>query len=85
MGPTTLGDFSLDGGDLRLKRINRIGNLLISSENYAKFEDWFIPHLDEMHRQQNDNGEIWTPSKIIRYLGKKIDNKDSIYYWAAKV
>ena len=33
---------------------------------------------------QKTKGKIWTPSKVIKYLGRQIDNKESIYYWAAK-
>jgi len=29
-------------------------------------------------------GEVFSPSKIIRRMGKEIDNKDSILYWAYK-
>lgn len=27
---------------------------------------------------------LWTPSKVIARLGEEINNRDSIYYWAAK-
>ena len=30
-------------------------------------------------------GYIWTPSKMIKLLGERINNEDSVYYWAAKV
>eukprot|EP00468_Gymnochlora_sp_CCMP2014_P014852 CAMPEP_0167769438 /NCGR_PEP_ID=MMETSP0110_2-20121227/17303_1 /TAXON_ID=629695 /ORGANISM="Gymnochlora sp., Strain CCMP2014" /LENGTH=306 /DNA_ID=CAMNT_0007658383 /DNA_START=165 /DNA_END=1083 /DNA_ORIENTATION=+ len=29
-------------------------------------------------------GEVWTPSRIIHRMGKKINNKDSCLYWAYK-
>lgn len=48
LGPTYLGDFSLDGRSLRDAGINRIGNLLVPNDNYCKFEDWVTPHLDKM-------------------------------------
>lgn len=82
--PTFLGDFHLRGKDLREKGINRIGNLLVPNENYCVFEDWIVPHLNEMIKIQNEKKKIWTPSKVIKFLGKKIDNKESIYYWASK-
>jgi deoxyhypusine synthase len=84
MAPTFLGDFHLKGSDLREKGINRIGNLLVPNENYCAFEDWITPLLDKMLNIQKTKGKIWTPSKIIKFLGKQIDNKESIYYWAAK-
>ena len=29
-------------------------------------------------------GKIWTPSSMIKLMGERIDNTDSVYYWAAK-
>jgi deoxyhypusine synthase len=84
MAPTFLGDFHLKGSDLREKGINRIGNLLVPNENYCSFEDWVTPLLDKMLEIQKTKGKIWTPSKVIKFLGNSIDNKESIYYWAAK-
>merc|ERR1719209_784816 len=84
LAPTYLGDFSLKGSDLRKKGINRIGNLLVPNDNYCKFEDWIMPLLDEMLKIQKDTNYLWTPSRMIRYLGLKINDESSIYYWAAK-
>ncbi|XP_061702396.1 deoxyhypusine synthase [Syngnathoides biaculeatus] len=81
---TYLGDFNLLGKELRLRGINRIGNLLVPNENYCKFEDWLIPILDKMLLEQNTEGTRWTPSKMIHRLGKEINNPDSVYYWAYK-
>ncbi|KAK9730205.1 Deoxyhypusine synthase [Popillia japonica] len=82
--PTFLGDFSLDGKMLRETGINRIGNLLVPNDNYCKFEDWIMPIFDEMCIEQKEKGIVWTPSRMIQRLGEKINNEDSIYYWAAK-
>ncbi|XP_044729123.1 probable deoxyhypusine synthase [Chrysoperla carnea] len=84
LAPTYLGDFQLSGKELRTQGINRIGNLLVPNDNYCKFEDWVMPILDEMLNEQKNNDVTWTPSKIIQRLGEKIDNPESIYYWAAK-
>ena len=27
---------------------------------------------------------IWTPSKMIKLLGERINNEESVYYWCAK-
>lgn len=81
--PTYLGDFSLDGKSLRDIGINRIGNLLVPNDNYCSFENWIMPLLDEMLEEQQKKNVLWTPSKIIARLGERINNKDSIYYWAA--
>ncbi|XP_018323032.1 probable deoxyhypusine synthase [Agrilus planipennis] len=84
LAPTFIGDFNLDGVMLREKGINRIGNLLVPNNNYCKFEDWVLPILDEMVKEQMENRIVWSPSTIIAKLGEKINNEESIYYWAAK-
>jgi deoxyhypusine synthase len=28
---------------------------------------------------------VWTPSSVIKRLGKEIDNEESVYYWCYKV
>ena len=76
--------FCFKGKDLREKGLNRIGNLLVPNENYCLFEDWINPILKEMIQLQKEKGKIFTPRKIIKYLGKKINNPNSIYYWCAK-
>lgn len=63
----------------------RIGNLLVPNNNYCLFEDWIIPIFDQMLVEQNEQNVKWTPSKVIRRLGKEIDNPDSVYYWCYKV
>ena len=80
-----IGKFDLDGRDLRLKGINRTGNLLVPNDDYCDFEDWMMPILDYMLEKQKKEGEIWTPSKMIHLLGERINNEESVYYWAAKV
>uniref|UniRef100_D3TQ86 deoxyhypusine synthase n=1 Tax=Glossina morsitans morsitans TaxID=37546 RepID=D3TQ86_GLOMM len=84
LAPTLLGSFELSGRLLRDRGINRIGNLLVPNDNYCKFEDWLMPLLDEMLEEQKVKGIIWSPSLIIQRLGERINDKSSIYYWAAK-
>ncbi|XP_004363506.1 deoxyhypusine synthase [Capsaspora owczarzaki ATCC 30864] len=84
LGPTYLGEFSLKGADLRMRGLNRTGNLLVPNDNYCKFEDWLMPILDTMLAEQKTNGTVWTPSTIIHRLGKEINNEESVYYWAYK-
>ncbi|KAJ1311539.1 hypothetical protein OPQ81_010023 [Rhizoctonia solani] len=84
LSPTYLGDFHLDGAELRRKGMNRIGNLVVPNDNYCKFEDWVTPILDKMLEEQNATGDVWTPSKVIRRLGKEINHEESVYYWAYK-
>lgn len=81
---TYMGEFNLKGKELRLKGLNRIGNLLVPNDNYCKFEDWVMPILDQLLKEQIEDKVNWTPSKIIARLGKEINHEDSVYYWAYK-
>lgn len=74
---------------MREQGMNRIGNLIVPNQNYGLFEDWVVPILDAMFAEQqahwNDEEPLlWTPSRIIARLGKEIDNRESILYWAYK-
>ncbi|KAG5298670.1 deoxyhypusine synthase [Histoplasma ohiense] len=91
LAPTYLGSFATPGPSLRAKGLNCIGNLIVPNNNYCAFEDWVMPILDTMLEEQEASGVStmetafhWTPSKIIRRLGKEINNENSVYYWAYK-
>ncbi|KAF9553872.1 hypothetical protein BGW38_009354, partial [Lunasporangiospora selenospora] len=84
LAPTYLGEFQLEGSALRRQGLNRIGNLLVPNDNYCKFEDWVVPILDQLLKEQKEEGAHWAPSSIIRRLGKEIAHEESIYYWAYK-
>lgn len=90
LAPTYLGSFTSKGAELRAKGMNRVGDLEIPNSNYCAFEDWIVPILDQMLAEQeasklaNDEDErlVWSPSTVIRRLGKEINNEASILYWA---
>ncbi|XP_039067490.1 deoxyhypusine synthase-like [Hibiscus syriacus] len=84
LSPTYKGDFSLPGAELRSRGLNRIGNLLVPNDNYCRFEDWIIPILDQMLKEQLEENVLWTPSKLIARLGREINNDSSYLYWAFK-
>lgn len=52
------------GKELRAQGLNRIGNMLVPNSNYCAFEDWIMPLLDDMLREQQEKGTVWTPSKV---------------------
>jgi deoxyhypusine synthase len=85
MAPTYVGSFYLQGKALRMKGQNRIGNMLVPNNNYCAFEEFMMPLLDEMLREQEMQGVNWTPSRVIARLGERINNVDSVYYWCAPV
>ncbi|KAK8662131.1 hypothetical protein V6N13_091719 [Hibiscus sabdariffa] len=58
LSPTYKGDFSLPGAQLRSRGLNRIGNLLVPNDNYCKFEDWIMPVLDQMLKEQLEENKI---------------------------
>ncbi len=84
LGDFKLGDFRASGSELRKKGINRIGNIFAPNQRYVEFEEFFQPILEELYQKQKSTGKIITPLDIIWKLGEKINNKESIYYWAWK-
>lgn len=59
--PHFLGDYFMKGVDLREKGLNRQGDLLIPNRTYEKLEDWILPLFEELHKEQKETGEIFTP------------------------
>lgn len=84
LGNFVLGDFRASGKELRDKGINRIGNIFASNNRYVEFEEFFQKILEELYQEQKKTGKATTPLDIIWKLGEKINNKESIYYWAWK-
>jgi deoxyhypusine synthase len=84
LGNCVLGEFKLSGKELRDKGLNRIGNVLAPNINYVKFEEFMMPLLEELYQEQLKTGKIISPSELIWAMGKKIDDKRSVCYWAMK-
>mgnify|MGYP001608029633 CR=1 FL=1 len=84
LGSFILGDFNANGKELREKGINRIGNIFVPNNRYVAFEEFMQPILKELYDSQKMTGEIICSSDLIWKLGEKINNKDSICYWAWK-
>lgn len=84
LGDFKLGDFRANGAELRKKGINRIGNIYAANNRYVEFEEFVQPILEELYIEQKEKGIAHTPSDIIWKLGEKINNEESIYYWAWK-
>lgn len=63
---------------------HKVGNITVPQENIAMYSEWLTEQIGEMHDDQIKNKIIYSPSKIIQYLGRKIDNTNSICYWAYK-
>lgn len=84
LGDFKLGDFRANGHKLRKKGINRAGNIFIPNSRYCAFEDFIVPIFEEFFKKQKETGKIMTPSELIWKIGEKINNRESIYYWANK-
>jgi deoxyhypusine synthase len=84
LGDFKLGNFRASGKELREKGINRAGNIFISNSRYCAFEDFIIPILEDFYTRQKKTGKVVCPSELIWKLGEKINDKNSIYYWANK-
>lgn len=84
LGDFVLGDFRASGKELREKRINRIGNIFVPNSRYLKFEEFMMPVLQELSDEQKKTGKPILPSEFIWKLGEKINNENSICYWAWK-
>lgn len=84
LGDFVLGDFRASGKELRKKGINRIGNIYVANNRYVEFEKFVQPILEELYQKQKETGKIISGNELIWKLGEKINNKESIYYWAWK-
>ncbi|MAH07028.1 deoxyhypusine synthase [Candidatus Pacearchaeota archaeon] len=84
LGDFKLGTFSASGELLNKEGVNRTGNIFVPNERYCKFEDFINPILEEIYENQKATGKIITVSELIKILGKKINNPNSIYYWCYK-
>ena len=77
-----MGSFSVNDREWRQKGLNRIGNMIAPNDNYCDFEGFILPILDHMHKEQMENQKHWSPSQLIKMMGKKINNEASVYYQA---
>eukprot|EP01054_Gregarina_sp_Poly1_P002484 Gregarina_sp_Poly_1__2483@NODE_1672_length_3558_cov_1154_769121_g1098_i0_p2_GENE_NODE_1672_length_3558_cov_1154_769121_g1098_i0NODE_1672_length_3558_cov_1154_769121_g1098_i0_p2_ORF_typecomplete_len290_score26_06DS/PF01916_17/2_7e71_NODE_1672_length_3558_cov_1154_769121_g1098_i04011270 len=85
LGDSVVGSFgALKGPELRSKGWNRIGNIYVPNENYVKFETWLQPILDECLEKQQKENVTWTPCMLVKEMGKRINNEESLYYWCYK-
>jgi deoxyhypusine synthase len=82
--PFLLGSFDADDAELHKKGINRIGNIFVPNDRYIKLEKLLHAFFAEMLNKQEKTGKLISPSEIIYELGKKVDDKSSILYWATK-
>jgi len=75
------GSFELDDAKLHKVGINRLGNVLVPNDSYGIIlEKKMNPILDELTKQKNE----WSGRELIYEFGKRLDDKNSILYQAAR-
>jgi len=82
--PFVVGHFEAPGQMLHKEGINRTGNIFVPNDRFVKFEDFIDPILEELYQSQKNTGKILSSHELVMELGKRIDNKESILYWAQK-
>ncbi len=76
------GSFSADDEELHKQNVNRLGNIFIPNSSYGEvLENNMQPIIEEI---VSDIGPRMGTREIIHEFGKRIDDEDSILYWAAK-
>ena len=76
------GSFKADDSELHQKNINRLGNIFIPNSSYGEvLEKNMHPILEEI--VEENEARLGT-REIIWKFGKRIEDKDSILYWAAE-
>lgn len=75
-----IGGFNSDDIELYEKGINRVGNLFIRNESYAKFEDLMSPIIKRLYEKKHR----WAPSEMFREIGLSLKDENSILYQAAQ-
>ncbi len=70
--------FSADDVELHELGMNRIGNILISNDSYARFEAFITRLIDELEERR------LTVSEFLREVGLKLKDENSFLYQAAR-
>jgi len=71
------GDFEMDDIDLAKRGIYRLGNVIIPKENYGKIiEEKMNEFFNSIEKKE------WSTYELVWELGRFINKKDSILYWA---
>lgn len=79
-----VGEFDMKGSWLADVGLCRTGNLLNTLDSYGKFYTWSTNLFKTLLHEQQTLGTVWSPSALIRRMGKEINDERSIYYWCEK-
>ncbi len=76
------GSFKADDNELHKQGVNRLGNIFIPNSSYGEvLEREMQPIIEEIVEEE---GNSFSTKEIIWEFGKRIDDEDSILYWAAE-
>lgn len=75
-----LASFKADDQELYERGENRVGNILITNESYAKFEASMQGYLLELYKQK----KVWATCELLREIGLRLKDENSFLYQAAK-
>lgn len=75
-----LASFKADDQELYERGENRVGNILITNESYAKLEGKMQNILLELYKQK----KVWSTCELLREIGLKLNDENSFLYQAAK-
>ena len=73
-------DFTSDDVGLHEKGMNRVGNLLITNESYAKFEDYMMPVLKKVYYRK----KRLSVSELLHEIGLLLEDENSILFQASR-
>jgi len=76
----SLGSFRADDVALHERGMNRVGNILITDESYARFEDI----MSQMLKKIYEKNRRMTSPEFFREVGLMLKDKNSILYQAAR-
>lgn len=75
------GSFLMDDTALHREGVNRLGNVLVPNESYGVvMENFMMPILEELYKEKKE----WGGRELIDEFAKRMNNEDSILYWAHK-
>lgn len=75
-----IGDFNTNDVALYEEGTNRVGNLFIKNESYAKFEDLIMPFFEKLYSQK----PRWAVSEITKEIGLMLADENAFLFQAAK-
>ncbi len=75
------GSFTADDAELHKKKVHRLGNIFIPMENYGiALEKGLRPIFEKLYEEK----KVWGVRELIERVGKSLDDKKSILYWATR-